>query len=92
VPLYHIFGSEELSARASAVSKRVVKPYVLIHQSNAEKLKVVEGQNLSFEIAGQSYVLPVRISTIIKPNVAGFPSGLPGVPYSDLPAWGVIRK
>ena len=92
VPLYHIFGSEELSARAAAVSKRVIKPYVLIHQSNAEKLKVIEGQDLSFEIAGQSYSLPVKISTIIKPNVAGFPRGLPGVPYSELPAWGIFRK
>lgn len=92
VPLYHIFGSEELSARAAAVSKRVVKPYVLIHQSNAEKLKLSEGQKVSFEISGQQYSLPVKISTIIKPNVAGFPRGLPGVPYSDLPAWGNFRK
>jgi NADH-quinone oxidoreductase subunit G len=92
VPLYHIFGSEELSARATAVSKRVVKPYVLIHQSNAEKLKLTEGQKVSFEIAGQTYSLPVKISVIIKPNVAGFPRGLPGVPYSDLPAWGIFRK
>jgi NADH-quinone oxidoreductase subunit G len=92
VPLYHIFGSEELSARATAVSKRVVKPYVLIHQSNAQNLKLTEGQKVSFEIAGQTYALPVKISTIIKPNVAGFPRGLPGVPYSDLPAWGIFRK
>lgn len=92
VPLYHIFGSEEMSARASAVSKRVVKPYVLIHHDDAAKLKLAEGQKVSFEIAGQVYSLPVKISTIIKQNVAGLPRGLPGVPYSELPAWGVFKK
>jgi NADH-quinone oxidoreductase subunit G len=92
VPLHHIFGSEELSARAAAVSKRVVKPYVLISTKDASRLNVSEGQLFSFEIDGQSYKLPVKISTVLKPNVAGLPYGLPGMAHSELPAWAAIKK
>jgi NADH-quinone oxidoreductase subunit G len=92
VPLHHIFGSEELSARAAAVSQRVVKPYVLINSNDATKFNLTDGQQFSFEIDGQLYKLPVKISTIIKPNVAGLPYGLPGVPHSELPAWASIKK
>ncbi len=92
VPLHHIFGSEELSSRAAAVSERVVKPYVLINQDDALKLNLSEGQLLAFDIEQQSYQLPVKLSTVMKRNVVGLPYGLLGLPYSDLPAWGIIKK
>jgi NADH-quinone oxidoreductase subunit G len=92
VPLHHIFGSEELSAHAAAVSERVVKPYVLINIDDALKLNLSEGQLMAFDIEHQSYQLPVKLSAVIKRSVAGLPYGLQGVPYSDLPAWGILKK
>ena len=92
VPLHHIFGSEELSSRAAAVSERIVKPYVLINQEDAAKLNLSEGQLMTFDIEHQSYRLPVKLSTVMKRNVVGLPYGLQGLPYSDLPAWGIMKK
>lgn len=92
VPLHHIFGSEELSARAPGVAGRSPKPYVTINEEDAKKLQVLEGQLLSFDIAGQSYRLPVKLSMTMPKGVAGLPSGIPGLPFVQLPAWGILNK
>jgi NADH-quinone oxidoreductase subunit G len=91
VPLYHIYGTEELSAQAPAVAERVVKPYVLISAWNAGELDLTEGQTLAFDIEGQPYELPVKISAVMKRNVIGMPYRLAGIPYADLPAWAIVK-
>jgi NADH-quinone oxidoreductase subunit G len=92
VPLHHIYGSEELSAQAPAVAERVVKPYVLVSAWNARELMLNEGQTLAFDIESQSYALPVKISATLKRNVIGLPYGLAGVPYTELPAWAIVKS
>jgi NADH-quinone oxidoreductase subunit G len=92
VPLHHIYGSEELSAQAPAVAERVVKPYVLVSAWNARELELAEGQTLAFDIDGQPYTLPAKISAVLKRNVIGLPYGLAGVPYAELPAWAIVKS
>jgi NADH-quinone oxidoreductase subunit G len=92
VALHHIFGSEELSAQAPAVAERMPKGYVLINVTNASELSLSENQLLSFDVDGQHYQLPVRISMEMPKGVAGLPLGLPGLPFVELPAWGTLNK
>lgn len=92
VPVHHIFGSEELSARAASVSKRVPNPYLMLNRNDAAKLKLGEGDTIEFEIAGESYKLLVKWSDSITQGVAGLPIGLPKVYFSELPAWGMLKK
>lgn len=92
VHLHHIFGSEELSVQAPSVAKRSPKAYVIINAENATELRVPENHLLSFEINGQSYSLPVKISMSIAKGVAGLPFGLQGLPFVELPAWGIFNK
>lgn len=92
VPLYHIFGSEELSARGKAVGKRVPKPYVMLNKSDADELAVAEGSELEFEIDRQAYKLPVVINDGLPKGVSGLPYGLPGLPFVELPAWSILKK
>jgi len=89
VALHHIFGSDELSARAKAVAHRIPKPYVLINASDAKNLNIEEGSAMNFEVEKQAYSLPVKISSEMPIGVAGIPYGLTS--YSELPAWGVLR-
>ena len=91
VSLYHIFGSEELSARAKAVGKRVPKSYVLVNAEDARQLGLARGQILSFEVNRQAYQLPLEISGAIPKGVAGMPYGLPGLPFIDVPAWAILK-
>ena len=91
VALHHIFGSEELSARGTAVAKRVPQSYVLINGEDANDLGVKDGAILSFEVNRQPYQLPVQISTSLPKGLAGMPYGLPGLPFVDLPAWAILK-
>lgn len=92
VHLHHIFGSEELSVQAPSVAERSPKAYVMINTENARELRLSENQLLSFEIDDQSYSLPVKFNAELPKGVAGLPSGLPGVPFAELPAWGIFNK
>ncbi len=92
VPVHHIFGSEELSAKSASVSKRVPSPYLLLNRSDGVKLKLSEGWTLDFEIGGQYYRLPIKFSDSIAQGVAGLPTGLPKLSYARLPAWGMVKK
>ena len=92
VPLHHIFGSEELSARAKAVAQRVPENYVLINNEDARELHLSPGALLSFDVNRQPYELPVTVSASIPKGIAGMPYGLPGLPFVDLPAWAILKK
>jgi len=92
VPLHHIFGSEELSARSPSVAERSQPAYVTVNSDDCSMLKVKEGESLSFEVDGQPYQLPVRVSGSIPRGVAGLPYGLQGLPFVELPAWAILKK
>jgi NADH-quinone oxidoreductase subunit G len=89
---HHIFGSDELSARSSSIAQRIPKPYVMISSKDAENWNLVDGQMLSLTIEKQSYSLPVKINSTIPHGVAGLPYGLEGMPATELPSWGILKK
>lgn len=91
VALHHIYGSEELSARAKAVSKRVPEHYVMVSTHDASELNLSPGAMLRFEVNRQIYQLPVTVSESIPKGMAGMPYGLPGLPFIDLPAWAILK-
>lgn len=92
VPIHHIFGSEELSAKGTALSKRVPTPYLLLNQNDGIKLKLAEGDTIEFEVSGQRYQLPIKFSTSIAHGTAGLPIGLPKLDFAELPAWGMLKN
>jgi len=92
VRLHHIFGSEELSAQAPSVAERSPKGYVIINSESATVLGIPENQMLSIDVDGQRYTLPVKLSKEIPKGVAGLPYGIPGLPFVELPAWGILTK
>jgi NADH-quinone oxidoreductase subunit G len=92
VPLHHIFGSEELSVRGKAISKRAAVSYIMVNPDDAAEQKFTQGQPIDFDIEGQLYRLPVVIQSSIPKGVAGLPYGLPGLPFVELPAWLIIKR
>ncbi len=92
VPLFHIFGSEELSVLGDAVAKRAPQHYIMINALDAAEQKLSENQELAFDVEGQLYRLPVKISTTLPKGLAGLPYGLPGLPNVELPAWLIYKK
>lgn len=80
VPLYHLFGSEENSARASPIQQRMPQPYVALADAEAQRLGVAEGAMLALSLGEQQLQLPARISSELPLGVVGLPVGLPGIP------------
>jgi NADH-quinone oxidoreductase subunit G len=82
VPLYHIFGSEELSRSAPAVAELSPQPYVALNPEGAARF----GKEV--ELFGRR--LPVKVATDLPKGLAGVPAGVPPFAGLDLPAWSRI--
>jgi NADH-quinone oxidoreductase subunit G len=90
VPLYHIFGSEELSALSPAVAQRAAKPHLTLHPDDAAALQVAPEDAVVCQVADTVYRLPVRLDAALPPGLAGLPAGWQGVAGLDVPTWGTL--
>ncbi|GBU12264.1 NADH-quinone oxidoreductase subunit G [Enterobacterales bacterium] len=79
-PYYHLFGSEEMSQRASVIQQRMPQPYVMVNPADAAQLGVNAGSQVEFTCGGQTLSLPVRLSETLTQGQVGLPLGLPGIP------------
>lgn len=91
VPLYHIFGSEELSSWSPPIAELAAKPYVALNAADAAELQVCAGSEVEVLLPGLTIRVPVSISTETPKGVAGLPAGLPGLQGIHLPAWSGVR-
>ena len=91
LPLYHLFGSEELSVRAGAVAQRVPRPYLALGSQDAQALGIGAGEEVQLLCNGDAWRLTARIHPALAPGIAGLPAGLPDMATITLPAWGVVR-
>ncbi len=90
-PLYHIFGSEELSILTPGIAERAPRPYVGLNPEDASSLDVREGETVSLPLEGEEWRLPVRLLPGLPEGVAGLPAGLPGLEGLSLPAWSRLK-
>jgi NADH-quinone oxidoreductase subunit G len=87
LPLHHIFGSEELSAKAAPVASRIPEAHVVISVADSLRLGLDENSRVSLSVDATSVRLPIRISPFIRQGAVGVPVGLQGVPVLPAEAW-----
>ncbi len=92
VPLYHIFGSEELSSQATALAQRIPLPYVALSAQDAKGLGLHADEEVTVETGARVYRIPVRIDPELPDGTAGLPVGLHGLEGFVAPAWCRIKK
>lgn len=92
VPLYHIFGSEELSVLSPGIAQLMLTPYLGLSPSDAARAGIPEGDSVLLEVDGQRQPLPVRLMPSLPEGVAGLPVGLPSRAYVALPQWARLTK
>ncbi|MCW3466858.1 NADH-quinone oxidoreductase subunit NuoG [Chitinophaga nivalis] len=85
VPLFHIFGSEELSVHTPGIAARMPAPYIMLHSADAERLQITAGHLLHFTDNGHHYTLPVIINDTLQQGAAGIPVGLPDMQIAEAP-------
>ncbi len=87
LPLYHIFGSDELSAQAAPIASLAPAPYLALPTADAARLGLAADTAVAIRVAGQYLQLPVRISAGLPAGTAGLPMGLAGIPVLADDAW-----
>jgi len=92
VPVYQIFGSDELSSSASTLAQRIPAPFVYLNLKDAIDLKVNNTDQIQLEIANTKLELVVIIENSIGQGMAGVSVNLPGMLYLDLPGTGKFHK
>jgi NADH-quinone oxidoreductase subunit G len=79
-PLYHLFGSDELSVLAPAVKTMVVQAYVALSAEDAAQLNIAENSLVKVTLANRTYSLRMQINKSLVPGLIGLPAGIPGMP------------
>jgi NADH-quinone oxidoreductase subunit G len=92
VPLWHVFGSDELSRSAPAVAQLSPGPYVALNARDAGRLQANGGDTLAVRFAGAVQRLPLCIRPELPDGVAGLPAGIPPIEGATLPAWGTLSR
>jgi NADH-quinone oxidoreductase subunit G len=76
LPLYHIFGSDPLSAQSPAIKERVPQPYIALNDSDAAKAGILEGHYVEVLLNNQKHRLQVKLHIDLPLGTAGLPKGL----------------
>ena len=92
LPIYHIFGSEELSSHAFALSQRIPLPYVALSVGDAGSLGLGQDEEAAVEVNERVYRLPTKIKKDMPDGTVGIPVGLNGLEGLVTPAWCRVRK
>ncbi len=79
---------------SNSVSKRIPEPFVILNQSDAERLNVADNDFVQLEIGEVTSEIKFRVKTenSVQPGIAGVPVNLPGMPFIDLPAYMKFKK
>lgn len=92
VPVHHIFGSEELSSKCTAIGQRIPKSTVHLNNSDAVKLGLKTGDLVSIDILKEEISVEVKTSENQGKGVAGLFVRFSDDSFIDLSAWGKISK
>ena len=92
VPLYHIFGSEELSLHSPGVKQLSPGAYVAMNDEDAAQLRAQADAAMVVTINGAAYQLPLLLRPDLPLGIAGVPAGIEPLWGLQLPARGTIVR
>jgi NADH-quinone oxidoreductase subunit G len=87
VPMYHFFGSDELSRHAPAVAQLATKPFIGVGAGDFN-----EDADVEVRIADVTLRLPLRVQPDLPPGLATISAGMVPTAGIKLPAWGKIAR
>ena len=81
--MYHLFGSEELSAYTPAIQEKATSAYVSLSPEDAAKLGLQASDGVQVEHNG---AVPFIVRESIQPGTVGVSVGLKGLNFQDMSA------
>ncbi len=91
-PLYHMFGSEEMTSKAAVIADRIPAPYVAISVADAERIGVKDNATVIVRIVNNNLRLPVKVSATLATGSLGLPVGLKGIPTFVGETWAQVMQ
>ena len=92
VPLHHIFGSEELSMKSQAISERSPGPSLTMNEEEANKLRIVEGEEIIVMMDDLEITLPIKTETNWPEGSLGISAGFPRTSHIDTNSLVTLKK
>ena len=92
IPLYHIFGSEELSILSPEIAQLSPQPYLGLNREDMNSIRINDGDEVELTLNNTLLRLPVKPVPTLPLGIAGLPVGLPGLRGISLPAWCKVLK
>jgi NADH-quinone oxidoreductase subunit G len=92
IPVYHIFGSDELSTASPPIQERIPPPCMHIHPSDAQKAGLEAEAMAGLKLEDRLIELPVKTDENLAEGTIGIPAGFPDVDVHRLPATGWIES
>ncbi len=80
-PIYHVFGSEALSALSQGIAALAPAPYVALSPDDAAALGFAAGTILTVSVGEAVRQLPLRLLPGLAPRTVGLPVGLQDLPW-----------
>lgn len=85
IPVFHIFGSEELSRQAHGISQLIPRPYLALHPADASLVGATGGEQFRVVIDDSQFEVEVALREDLPRGLAGIPSGIPPFESVQLP-------
>ncbi len=85
IPVFHIFGSEELSRHAQGISQLLPRPYLALNPAEASLVGAKAGGRIKILIEDSQFELEIMLRADLPRGVAGLPAGLPPFDGIQLP-------
>lgn len=90
VPVFRIFGSEELSSKSRPVGERIEGPFICLNNKDAEGAGGKVNDKIEVEISGKTIEVKLKIDKSIPDGFATIFTGQ-GMPFPDLPSYGKLK-
>jgi NADH-quinone oxidoreductase subunit G len=92
IPVWQIFGSDELSSRGEAILNRASKPFIIINESEMKRLGLTKNESSQLLVNKININVIVKNDNAVPDGVVGLSFGIPGVPYLNLPCPGKLYR
>jgi NADH-quinone oxidoreductase subunit G len=88
-PLYHLFGSEELTAKSDAIQARATAAYVALNPADAARLGLGASDGVQVQNNG---AVPFLVRNSVQPGTVGISVGLSGLNFQDMTTGVALNK
>jgi NADH-quinone oxidoreductase subunit G len=88
LPVYLVFGSEELSSMGEAICELIPESFLIMNEKEIKKLQINEFSTCNIIINQKVIKVNVKADNTVPDGVAGLSQLIRTIPLLELPAWG----